>query len=95
MEMIITIILYLVMLVFGILQIILFFKVWNMTNDVSAPAFRLIQYGDALNVILSIIIKVTGRLYAKNVDVTYTKGERDFPTCLQILNKLIEVKNVC
>lgn len=31
MEMIITIILYLVMLVFGILQIILFFKVWNMT----------------------------------------------------------------
>lgn len=36
MEMIITIILYLVVLVFGILQIILFFKVWNMTNDVSA-----------------------------------------------------------
>ena len=32
----ITIILGLVMLVFGILQIILFFKVWGMTNDVSA-----------------------------------------------------------
>ena len=30
----ITIILGLVMLVFGILQIILFFKVWGMTNDV-------------------------------------------------------------
>lgn len=31
----ITIILGLVMLVFGILQIILFFKVWGMTNDVN------------------------------------------------------------
>lgn len=32
----ITIVLGIVMLVFGILQIILFFKVWGMTNDVSA-----------------------------------------------------------
>ena len=31
----ITIILGLVMLVFGILQIILFFKVWGMTNETS------------------------------------------------------------
>lgn len=32
----ITIILGIVVLVFGILQIILFFKVWDMTNDVAA-----------------------------------------------------------
>lgn len=32
--MIIINIIYIVMLVFGILQIILFFKLWGMTNDV-------------------------------------------------------------
>ena len=38
----ITIILGLVMLVFGILQIILFFKVWGMTNDVRKITHHLI-----------------------------------------------------
>jgi len=36
----ITIILGLVMLVFGILQIILFFKLWGMTNDVKRLTVR-------------------------------------------------------
>lgn len=32
--MIIINLIYIVMLIFGILQIILFFKIWKMTNDI-------------------------------------------------------------
>jgi len=35
-----TLILAIVCLVFGILQIILFFKVWNMTNNVAQASRR-------------------------------------------------------
>lgn len=44
----ITIILGIVMLVFGILQIILFFKVWGMTNNVKRISNQLFKSNDIL-----------------------------------------------
>lgn len=42
-------IIYIVMLIFGILQIILFFKLWRMTNDIHSMKDKLEESSKEIN----------------------------------------------
>ena len=73
-----------VMLAFGILQIILFFKLWGMTNDVRRIKQRfVVNIDDQEKEIIKAIYKRESNLEQRLFDFAYSVFERTYLYCIE------------
>jgi hypothetical protein len=90
------VILAIIVIVFGILQIILFFKIWGMTNDVNE--LQILQNGMA-NDVEKLKIKICNRgltnaqLSKRMLELKYT-GRKDEAKTLVDQNLMLDVFNI-